>query len=180
MQGLFNALPIESIGQKVAENEAFEFRQKCSTRHASGGTFRQKWQPSFKAKNARSSIVALASWLVKLDNEIAKWVLWIWIMLWIQRGNSPFEDVAYLFNQPLKVPLMRIEDFQWYFPLKFVHYYQVSECFTVSPLKIPDQLSRMPHKFDQDQHEVFYASGKERNHDHAWGRCLNKKSYRYR
>ena len=47
MQGLSNALPIKTLGQKVAENEGFEFKQNNSKKVAFFGIFRQKWQPSF-------------------------------------------------------------------------------------------------------------------------------------
>ena len=47
MQELSNALPSKTIGQKVAENEGFEFKQNNSKKVAFFGIFRQKWQPSF-------------------------------------------------------------------------------------------------------------------------------------
>ena len=51
MQGLSNALPSKTIGQKLPENEDFELKLNISKKVACFGIFRQKWQPSFKARD---------------------------------------------------------------------------------------------------------------------------------
>ena len=63
MQGLSNALPSKTIGQKVAENEGFEFKQNNSKKVAFFGIFRQKWQPSFKTDVSNYQKNLLSHWI---------------------------------------------------------------------------------------------------------------------